>query len=184
MLMVTTSMLLFSCICRQCHKYSKHMLCHKRRQYIKYSRFCIPAKEEYMSIARCALIFAVFTMSHLVATTYLGEYNNNQYDPNSISNPYGVYGSPYSPNSVNNPYGVYGSPYSSQSANNPYATSAPKIYDQNGNYRGKLSANPYDPDSISNPYGTYGSPYSASSVNNPYGARNPYSSNGINIYGE
>jgi hypothetical protein len=52
--------------------------------------------------------------------TYLGELNRNQYDPNSISNPYGRYGSPYSPNSINNPYGTYGSPYSPQSPNNPY----------------------------------------------------------------
>ena len=35
---------------------------------------------------------------------------------------------------------------------------APKIYDDEGNYRGKFSTNPYDSDSISNPYGRYGSP--------------------------
>jgi hypothetical protein len=34
---------------------------------------------------------------------YLGNLNNNQYDPNSISNPYGA-GSPYRANGVNNPY--------------------------------------------------------------------------------
>ena len=45
---------------------------------------------------------------------YLGNLNANRYDPNSISNPYGQYGSRYSPNSVNNPYGQYGNPYSSQ----------------------------------------------------------------------
>lgn len=58
---------------------------------------------------------------------YLGNYSNNQYDPNSTSNPYGQYGSQYSPNSVNNPYGQYGSQYSPDSANNPYATNAPAI---------------------------------------------------------
>jgi hypothetical protein len=52
--------------------------------------------------------------------TYLGNVTNNPYDPNSISNPYGKYGSQYSPDSINNPYGVYGSPYSSQSPNNIY----------------------------------------------------------------
>jgi hypothetical protein len=52
--------------------------------------------------------------------TYLGEMNRNKYDPNSISNPYGEYGSKYSPKSINNPYGVYGSKYSDQSPNNPY----------------------------------------------------------------
>jgi hypothetical protein len=52
--------------------------------------------------------------------TFLGNVNSNQYDPNSISNPYGQYGSPYSPNSINNPYGQYGSPYSPNSVHNPY----------------------------------------------------------------
>jgi hypothetical protein len=75
---------------------------------------------------------------------------------------------------VNNPYSRAGSPYSNESANNPYATNAPKLYDQNGNYRGRLSANKYDPDSTSNPYGRYGSQYSPDSPNNPYGAGNPY----------
>jgi len=60
--------------------------------------------------------------------TYLGRVNKNRYDPDSISNPYGRYGSKYSPDSVNNPYGKYGSPYSPYSATNPYATEAPKIY--------------------------------------------------------
>lgn len=44
---------------------------------------------------------------------------------------------------------------------NPYATDAPKLYDEEGNYRGKLSANPYDPESVSNPYDRYGSEHSA-----------------------
>ena len=69
------------------------------------------------------------------------------YDPRCTNNPYGA-GNPYSPNSVTNPYGQYGSPYSNQSANNPYATNAPKLYDQQGNYRGQLSTNPYAPDSV------------------------------------
>jgi hypothetical protein len=96
------------------------------------------------------------------------------YDPACLNNPYGA-GSPYKPDGINNPYSQYGSPYSNKSANNPYATDAPKIYDQQGNYRGRLSANPYDPDSTSNPYGRYGSPYSPDSIKNPYGAGNPYS---------
>ena len=59
---------------------------------------------------------------------------------------------------------------------NPYATDAPKLYDEEGNYRGKLSANPYDPESVSNPYGRYGSEHSADSINNPYGAGSKYRS--------
>jgi hypothetical protein len=98
------------------------------------------------------------------------------YDPRCINNPYGA-GSPYNPSGVNNPYSPQGSPYSNQSATNPYATDAPKLYDSQGKYHGKLSANPYDADSTSNPYGRYGSPYSPDSINNPYGAGSPYNTN-------
>ena len=122
---------------------------------------------------------------------YLGNYSANKYNPNSTSNPHGA-GSPYNPNSVNNAYGPYGSPYSSTSANNPYTTNAPKLYDSQGNYRGRLSSNPYDAESISNPHGRYGSPYSSESINNPYGAGSPYRNDspnnpygqGLEIYGD
>ena len=100
------------------------------------------------------------------------------YDINCINNPYGA-GSPYKADGINNPYSQYGSPYSNKSANNPYATDAPKLYDSNGQYRGRMSTNPYHPDSTSNPYGRYGSPYSPDSINNPYGAGNRYSTDQI-----
>ena len=58
---------------------------------------------------------------------YLGNLNANPYDPESVNNPNGRYGSPYSQDSINNPFGQYGSPYSSDSANNPYATNPPVI---------------------------------------------------------
>lgn len=53
---------------------------------------------------------------------YLGNLSSNQFDPNSVANPYGRYGSPYSPDSINNQFGRYGSPYSPNSVNNPFAT--------------------------------------------------------------
>jgi len=53
---------------------------------------------------------------------YHGNLNANRFDPNSVANPFGPYGSPYSPNSINNPYSPYGSPYSPQSPSNPYGT--------------------------------------------------------------
>jgi hypothetical protein len=59
------------------------------------------------------------------------------------------------------------------SANNPQAIDAPRLYDQEGNYRGRLSTNTLDPDSISNPLGRYGSSISPESLNNPLGAGNP-----------
>ncbi len=105
------------------------------------------------------------------------------YDQNCLNNPYGA-GSPYKANGLKNPYSQYGSPYSNKSATNPYATDAPKLYDSNGNYRGRLSNNPYDADSTSNPYGRYGNPYSADSINNPYGAGNPYSNTQIWVEGQ
>lgn len=59
--------------------------------------------------------------------TYLGRLNANRYDPESVSNPYGTYGSTYSPTSINNPNSVYGSPYSNSSARNPYASAPPVV---------------------------------------------------------
>lgn len=114
----------------------------------------------------------------------IGNYSENEYAPNSTSNPYGA-GSPYAPNSINNEFGRYGSRFSNQSVNNPYATDAPKLFDQSGQYHGKLSSNPFDPDSTSNPYGRYGSKFSPDSINNPYGAGSPYSpSSPNNAYGQ
>lgn len=50
---------------------------------------------------------------------YRGNLNTNQYDPNSVANPYGRYGSQYSQDSINNPYGA-GSRYKADSPSNPY----------------------------------------------------------------
>ena len=60
---------------------------------------------------------------------YLGTLSSNPYDQDSVSNPFGKYGSPYSQDSINNPVGEYGSPYSDKSINNPYATNPPIILD-------------------------------------------------------
>lgn len=58
---------------------------------------------------------------------YLGRLSANPYDPESIANPFGRYGSRFSPDSINNPFGRYGSPYSPYSPLNPYATMPPVI---------------------------------------------------------
>lgn len=42
---------------------------------------------------------------------YMGNLNDNRYDRNSVSNPYGRHGSRYSPDSINNPYGSGGGYY-------------------------------------------------------------------------
>lgn len=59
--------------------------------------------------------------------TYLGKLNANKYDPESVANPYGQYGSKYSSTSINNPYSQYGSKYSAQSATNPYTVTPPRV---------------------------------------------------------
>lgn len=50
---------------------------------------------------------------------FRGNLNSNKYDPDSVANPYGRYGSKYSDDSINNPYGA-GSRYNQDSPNNPY----------------------------------------------------------------
>lgn len=52
---------------------------------------------------------------------FRGNLNGNQFDPDSVSNPYGRYGSTYSPDSINNPYGA-GSEYTTDSPNNAYGS--------------------------------------------------------------
>jgi len=130
-----------------------------------------------MFIFRTVLLSTLLFLSLLVSHAFAG---CSQYDPNCLSNPYGA-GSPYKADGLMNPYSQNGSKFSNKSWTNPYATDAPKLYDENGNYHGKLSSNPYDPDSTSNPNGRYGSKYSADSINNPYGAGNPYSNQKIYV---
>lgn len=104
---------------------------------------------------------------------HLGNLSANPFDFDSTANQFGK-GSPFAPNGINDSFSPYGSPYTSRSATNPFATEAPRLYDQEGNYRGKLSANPFDADSTSNQFGRYGSPFSGDSLNNPYGAGSPF----------
>jgi hypothetical protein len=103
----------------------------------------------------------------------LGNLSANPFGFDSTANPFSA-GSPFAPNGINNPFSPYGSLFSNQSATNPFATDAPRLYDQTGNYRGKLSASPFDPDSTSNQFGRYGSPFSPDSMNNPNGAGSPF----------
>jgi hypothetical protein len=58
---------------------------------------------------------------------YLGNLSANQFDPDSVNNEFGRYGSEFSPDSINNEFGRYGSEFSNESARNPYATESPII---------------------------------------------------------
>jgi len=130
----------------------------------------------------------VLTSRSGVTQTYLGNLSANPYAPGSAAGP----SRRFDPNSITNPQGRYGSPLSPHSATNPLATEAPTLRDSRGTYRGKLSANPYDADSVSNPYGRYGSRYSPDSINNPTGAGNRFAPDsphnpfgrGLEIFGE
>jgi len=119
---------------------------------------------------------------------YLGTLYPNgtagQYSPNSVTNPFGTYGSPYAADSLANPYGKYGSPYSSYSWRNPYTAQAPMLIGEDGAYLGRLSTNPYAADSTANPYGKYGNPF-GNTITNPYSTYgNPYSSKKVFIFGD
>ena len=119
-------------------------------------------------------VFVVLSLAASALAEDLGNLSANPFGSNSTANAFSPAGNPFSPTSPNNAFGVYGNPFSNQSATSPFATDAPRLYDQQGNYRGKLSANPFDPDSTSNAYGRYGNPFSPDSLNNSFGAGNPF----------
>jgi hypothetical protein len=62
-------------------------------------------------------------------TVYLGKITNNKFDPDSICNPFGTYGSPYSATSMFNQSSIYASQTSTYSLNNPAAKAPPVIVD-------------------------------------------------------
>ena len=80
--------------------------------------------------------------SFLVANDgqYLGRLTLNQYDAESISNPYGIHGSHYSSKSIHNEYSVYGSEFSALSPYNQYTSTPPKIF-LKGRFWGVLTIN-------------------------------------------
>jgi hypothetical protein len=59
---------------------------------------------------------------------FLGNLSANRFDPDSVNNPHGIYGSEHSVDSINNEFGQYGSPHSLDSPNNPFGTNPPVIY--------------------------------------------------------
>lgn len=115
----------------------------------------------------------IFVAGNCFAQEYLGNLSTNRFDFNSTNNSFGK-GNSFNSNSINNQFGKYGSPFSNSSVTNPFATNTPKLYDSQGNYRGKLSSNPFDPDSTSNSFGRYGSKFSPDSIKNEFGAGSPF----------
>jgi hypothetical protein len=101
----------------------------------------------------------------------LGNLSENPYALNSTANPYGK--NNQHGDGIGNPSGQYGSLYSNKSATNPFTADAPKPYDQQGQYRDRLSVSPYALDSTRNPYGRYGSQY-GNALSNPFVSGSPY----------
>jgi hypothetical protein len=83
---------------------------------------------------------------------YLGKITTNDYDPNSILNQYGSYGSIYSGTSIFNQYCPYGGAYGQFSPQNPYTTQPPVLFIK-GKRLGVVTTNEYLPDRI--PYTSF-----------------------------
>lgn len=75
---------------------------------------------------------------------FLGCFNCNKYDSDSICNEYGA-GNEYNSNSIFNEYGTFGNEYSSSSPWNEYSSSndVPVLVDRQGNFYGYLTINKY-----------------------------------------
>lgn len=58
---------------------------------------------------------------------FLGVLSTDQYNQDSISNPYGQYGSPHGLYSIRNLYGLYGGQHGLYSPYNPYCINPPVI---------------------------------------------------------
>jgi hypothetical protein len=114
---------------------------------------------------------------------YLGRFNANRFDPESIANPFGRYGASSSPDSINNP---------AAPAARGRDGRGPKIIAPDGTYLGRLNLNSSDPESVANPSSPYGSPRAPNSINNlfgrygsrfsPDGIRNPDTTGGPMLF--
>lgn len=88
-------------------------------------------EEAFMNTIRISLVILLAMVAlSLQADEYLGQLSSNRYDPDSVSNPYGRYGSEYSSDSINNPYGA-GNRFRSDSPTNPYGEGL-SIYSEEG----------------------------------------------------
>ena len=82
-------------------------------------------------------------------SVYLGCWNCNEFDSESIFNRFGNYGSAFSSTSINNQFSQYGSPFASTSACNQFASNPPILVDSRSFY-GELTLNTIRPRAINN----------------------------------
>lgn len=90
---------------------------------------------------------------------FLGVISDDPFDPESLANPYGIYGDEFSLLSIWNSFSVYGSAFSDLSAYDPFASDPPSVY-LNGVFQGYLTTNPdfaprFDPDDVAADIGRY-----------------------------
>jgi hypothetical protein len=76
--------------------------------------------------------------------TYLGSLNPNHFDPDSIFNKFGQYGSKFSPTSIFNEFGPYGGKFSNLSPFNSFSNTPPTAY-VNGQPVARVTVNRYLP---------------------------------------
>ncbi len=77
--------------------------------------------------------------------TFLGCVNCGRFDPRSVCNRFGEYGSLFSSKSIWNRFGEYGSRFSPYSPWNRFASDPPVIVDRRGNFYGYFTSNRYHP---------------------------------------
>ena len=78
-------------------------------------------------------------------TVYLGCFSCNEFDSESVFNPFGTYGGRYSPTSVANRFSDYGSPFAPDSACNPFATNPPILLNTASRTYTELTLNQFRP---------------------------------------
>lgn len=91
--------------------------------------------------------------------TFLGNVNDNSFDPDSLANPFGTYGNEFGSDSIWNRFGTYGSEFSSLSVYNAF-TSTPPILIIDQQAVGYVTKNEFlfgaiDPDELAAAIGRY-----------------------------
>jgi len=85
-------------------------------------------------------------------TQFLGHFSClfcEEFDPDSINNPYGTYGSQFSPTSMRYQFGTYGSQFSNSSPCYEFASNPPRVYNSSRTvYYGELTLNQFRRDAI------------------------------------
>lgn|GEM_PF-1912478 len=82
---------------------------------------------------------------------FLGCFSCNEFDPESVFNQFGKYGSRFSATSISNHFSAYGSEFSGDSACNQFASNPPILVDNNGRSYGALTLNQFARGAITDP---------------------------------